>query len=63
MPPESLEILRNSIGSGAGGAEDTIFMNFHGIMCKFMKYQEISLNSIKMVKFHENPHNSVNSTI
>ena len=63
MPPESLEILRNSIGSGAGGAEGPILMNFHGIMCNFMNYHEISLNSIKMVKFHENPHNSVNSTI
>ena len=63
MPPESLEFLRNSIGSGAGGAEGPIFMNFHGIMCNFMNYHEISLNSIKMVKFHEISHNSVKSTI
>jgi len=28
-----------------------------------MKHREMSLNSIKMVEFHENPHDLVNSTI
>ena len=63
MPPESLGNLRNSIGFGAGGAEGPIFMNFHGITCNSMNYHEISLNSIKMVELHENPHDSVDSTI
>ena len=52
MPPESLEILRNSIGSGAGGAEGPIFMNFHGIMCNFMNYHEIPLKWWNFMKIH-----------